>query len=127
MAGDTHRYPPSGADIGTGHAPVPIRGLRVLPENRPHGFERNHERARLVARGHERAWRPDAPARHPARPDRRNGRPAAHALDEVVAGAAKIEELPASGPLAVEGDQSKLGELLGLLDPPDPNFAIVTP
>ena len=33
----------------------------------------------------------------------------------------------AAGRLTVEGDQAKLGELLGLLDPPDPNFAIVTP
>ena len=49
------------------------------------------------------------------------------ALNEVVAGTAKLEELVASGRLAIEGDQAKLGELLGLLDPPDPDFAIVTP
>ena len=49
------------------------------------------------------------------------------ALNEVVAGSAKLEELGSSGRLAIEGDQAKLGELLGLLDPPDPNFAIVTP
>ena len=49
------------------------------------------------------------------------------ALNEVVAGAATPESLVAEGRLAVEGDQAKLGELLGLLDPPDPNFAIVTP
>ena len=49
------------------------------------------------------------------------------ALNDVIAGAATVDELVASGRLAVEGDQAKLGELLGLLDPPDPNFAIVTP
>jgi alkyl sulfatase BDS1-like metallo-beta-lactamase superfamily hydrolase len=49
------------------------------------------------------------------------------ALNEVVAGTAKLEELISSGRLAIEGDQAKLAELLGLLDPPDPNFAIVTP
>ena len=49
------------------------------------------------------------------------------ALDEVVAGIAKIEDLASSGGLVVEGDPAKVGELLGLLDPPDPSFAIVTP
>jgi alkyl sulfatase BDS1-like metallo-beta-lactamase superfamily hydrolase len=49
------------------------------------------------------------------------------ALNEVIAGTAKIEELSSSSRLDIEGDQAKLGELLGLLDPPDPNFAIVTP
>jgi alkyl sulfatase BDS1-like metallo-beta-lactamase superfamily hydrolase len=49
------------------------------------------------------------------------------ALLELVGGAATIEALIASGRLAIDGDQSKLGELLGLLDPPDPAFAIVTP
>jgi alkyl sulfatase BDS1-like metallo-beta-lactamase superfamily hydrolase len=49
------------------------------------------------------------------------------ALNDVIAGAATVDVLVASGRLAVEGDQGKLGELLGLLDPPDPNFAIVTP
>ena len=49
------------------------------------------------------------------------------AVNAVVAGSATLEELVASGRLAVDGDQAKLGELLGLLDPPDPNFAIVTP
>ena len=29
--------------------------------------------------------------------------------------------------LKIDGDQTALGRLLGLLDPPDPNFAIVTP
>jgi alkyl sulfatase BDS1-like metallo-beta-lactamase superfamily hydrolase len=49
------------------------------------------------------------------------------ALNDVVAGAATTDELVRSGQLVVEGDQAKLGELLSLLDPPDPNFAIVTP
>jgi alkyl sulfatase BDS1-like metallo-beta-lactamase superfamily hydrolase len=48
-------------------------------------------------------------------------------VNELVAGSATLDELVASGRLAVEGDDAKLGELLGLLDPPDPNFAIVTP
>jgi alkyl sulfatase BDS1-like metallo-beta-lactamase superfamily hydrolase len=49
------------------------------------------------------------------------------ALNEVIAGTASIESIAASGRLAIEGDQSKLNQLLGLLDPPDPNFPIVTP
>ena len=49
------------------------------------------------------------------------------AINEVLAGSASLEALVASGRLAVEGDASKLAELLGLLDPPDPGFAIVTP
>jgi alkyl sulfatase BDS1-like metallo-beta-lactamase superfamily hydrolase len=49
------------------------------------------------------------------------------ALNDVVAGSATVDELTSAGRLVVEGDQAKLGELLGLLDPPDPNFAIVTP
>jgi alkyl sulfatase BDS1-like metallo-beta-lactamase superfamily hydrolase len=49
------------------------------------------------------------------------------ALNEVVAGQITVEELAGSGRLVIEGDHAKLGELLGLLDPPDPNFAIVTP
>ena len=49
------------------------------------------------------------------------------ALNDVIAGAATVDALVASGRLPLEGDQAKLGELLGLLDPPDPNFAIVTP
>lgn len=49
------------------------------------------------------------------------------ALNEVIAGTASIESIAASGRLAIEGDQTKLNQLLGLLDPPDPNFAIVTP
>ncbi len=49
------------------------------------------------------------------------------ALDELIAGSADIQALVESARMAVEGDGAKLGELLGLLDPPDPNFAIVTP
>jgi len=49
------------------------------------------------------------------------------ALKEVVAGTATIDGLIASDRLVVEGHQAKLGELLGLLDPPHPNFDIVTP
>jgi alkyl sulfatase BDS1-like metallo-beta-lactamase superfamily hydrolase len=49
------------------------------------------------------------------------------AVNELVAGAATVESLLAAGRLAVEGDAAKLGELLGLLDPPDPGFSIVTP
>jgi linear primary-alkylsulfatase len=49
------------------------------------------------------------------------------AIDEVLAGQETLEGLMTSGRITVEGDASKLGELLGLLDPPDPGFAIVTP
>ena len=49
------------------------------------------------------------------------------ALNEVLTGAASIEDITASGRLRVEGDAARLGELLGLLDPPDPAFPIVTP
>ena len=49
------------------------------------------------------------------------------ALNQVIAGTTTIEALATSGPLVTEGDQAKLGELLGLLDPADPNFASVTP
>jgi alkyl sulfatase BDS1-like metallo-beta-lactamase superfamily hydrolase len=49
------------------------------------------------------------------------------ALNEMLSGAAELAELAESGRLRVEGDGIKLGELLGLLDEPDPGFAIVTP
>jgi alkyl sulfatase BDS1-like metallo-beta-lactamase superfamily hydrolase len=49
------------------------------------------------------------------------------AFNEIIGGTATIESVAGSGRLTIEGDQSKLGELLSLLDPPDPNFAIVTP
>jgi alkyl sulfatase BDS1-like metallo-beta-lactamase superfamily hydrolase len=49
------------------------------------------------------------------------------ALDQLLLKTADIAELAASGRLRVEGDGEKIGELLGLLDEPDPGFAIVTP
>ncbi|HEX6228883.1 MAG TPA: alkyl sulfatase dimerization domain-containing protein [Solirubrobacterales bacterium] len=50
-----------------------------------------------------------------------------YALDQLLLEAADVGELAAQGRLRVEGDGEKLGELLGLLDEPDPGFAIVTP
>ncbi|MGN2640579.1 alkyl sulfatase C-terminal domain-containing protein [Nocardia takedensis] len=38
-----------------------------------------------------------------------------------------MDELIANGEVTVEGDAGKLGELVGYLDAPDPDFAIVTP
>jgi alkyl sulfatase BDS1-like metallo-beta-lactamase superfamily hydrolase len=52
---------------------------------------------------------------------------AREALDQLVLKVADIGELAESGRLRVEGDGAKIGELLGLLDEPDPAFAIVTP
>jgi len=49
------------------------------------------------------------------------------ALNEMLAKTADLAELATSGRLRVEGDGEKLGQLLGLLDEPDPGFAIVTP
>ncbi len=49
------------------------------------------------------------------------------ALNEMLGGDADLAELAQSGRLRVEGNAEKLGELLGLLDEPDPGFAIVTP
>ncbi len=49
------------------------------------------------------------------------------ALNELFAGITPVGELLGTGRLRVEGDAPKLGELLGLLDEPDPSFAIVTP
>ena len=49
------------------------------------------------------------------------------ALNQLLLSAAELGELAESGRLRVEGDGAKLGELLGLLDEPDPGFAIVTP
>jgi alkyl sulfatase BDS1-like metallo-beta-lactamase superfamily hydrolase len=49
------------------------------------------------------------------------------ALDELLLKTADVGALAESGRLRVEGDGAKLGELLGLLDEPDPAFAIVTP
>jgi alkyl sulfatase BDS1-like metallo-beta-lactamase superfamily hydrolase len=49
------------------------------------------------------------------------------ALNQLLLKTADIGELAESGRLRVEGDGARLGELLGLLDEPDPGFAIVTP
>lgn len=49
------------------------------------------------------------------------------ALNEMLAKTADLAELAQSGRLRVDGDGTKLGELLGLLEDPDPGFAIVTP
>jgi len=49
------------------------------------------------------------------------------ALDQLLLQLADVGELAESGRLRVEGDAARLGELLGLLDDPDPGFAIVTP
>ena len=49
------------------------------------------------------------------------------AFDRLIAGAAQPQDLLAAGDLAIEGEAAMFGELLGLLDPHDPNFAIVTP
>jgi alkyl sulfatase BDS1-like metallo-beta-lactamase superfamily hydrolase len=49
------------------------------------------------------------------------------ALDQLLLKTADVAELAERGRLRVEGDGAKLGELLGLLDEPDPGFAIVTP
>ncbi|HEX5927987.1 MAG TPA: alkyl sulfatase dimerization domain-containing protein [Solirubrobacterales bacterium] len=49
------------------------------------------------------------------------------ALNEMLAKEADLAELAESGRLRVEGDGMKIAELLGLLEEPDPGFAIVTP
>jgi linear primary-alkylsulfatase len=49
------------------------------------------------------------------------------ALNELLSGTADLAELAGSGRLRVEGDGEKLGDLLGLLEDPDPGFPIVTP
>jgi alkyl sulfatase BDS1-like metallo-beta-lactamase superfamily hydrolase len=49
------------------------------------------------------------------------------ALNQLLLKTADLGELAEGGRLRVEGDGAKLGELLGLLDEPDPGFAIVTP
>lgn len=48
-------------------------------------------------------------------------------LNELLLDREAIGGLAESGRLRVEGDGAKLGELLGLLDDPDPKFPIVTP
>lgn len=49
------------------------------------------------------------------------------ALNEMLSGTADLPSLAETGRLKVEGDGTKLGDLLGLLEDPDPNFPIVTP
>jgi alkyl sulfatase BDS1-like metallo-beta-lactamase superfamily hydrolase len=49
------------------------------------------------------------------------------ALNQLLLKTAEIGDLAQEGRLKVEGDPTKLAELLGLLDEPDPGFAIVTP
>ncbi len=49
------------------------------------------------------------------------------ALNELLLKTADLGALAESGRLRVEGEAEKLGELLGLLDEPNPGFAIVTP
>jgi alkyl sulfatase BDS1-like metallo-beta-lactamase superfamily hydrolase len=49
------------------------------------------------------------------------------AFDSMLLGEGDAAELFASGAIVVEGDASKLGELLSLLDDGDPAFPIVTP
>jgi len=49
------------------------------------------------------------------------------ALDQLLLKTADVVELTESGRLRIEGDGEKIGELLGLLEEPDPRFPIVTP
>ena len=49
------------------------------------------------------------------------------AFNQLVAGAVQPQDLLQSGDLVVQGEAASFKELLGLLDPPDRNFAIVTP
>ncbi|MFD4292265.1 alkyl/aryl-sulfatase [Rhodococcus sp. NPDC058505] len=48
-------------------------------------------------------------------------------LHRLLLGGADLSEQIASGSVAVEGDAAKLATLVGYLDGPDPDFAIVTP
>ncbi|HEY7455646.1 MAG TPA: alkyl sulfatase dimerization domain-containing protein [Solirubrobacterales bacterium] len=49
------------------------------------------------------------------------------ALDQLLLKTADVAELATSGRLRIEGEGERLGELLGLLEEPDPGFPIVTP
>jgi alkyl sulfatase BDS1-like metallo-beta-lactamase superfamily hydrolase len=49
------------------------------------------------------------------------------AFNAIVDRSADVVDVVTSGELAIEGDAAKLGELLGLLEEPDPAFPIVTP
>ena len=48
-------------------------------------------------------------------------------FDGLIAGVSQPQDLLSAGDLTIEGNAALFGELLSLLDPPDPNFAIVTP
>lgn len=48
-------------------------------------------------------------------------------LDAALIGGADLGRLIADGRVTVDGDATKLAELVGYLDAPDPDFAIVTP
>jgi len=67
------------------------------------------------------------------RPDRRHPEAEAtltierRALDDLLLKRGDVAELAENGRLRVEGDGMALAQLLGLLDEPDPGFAIVTP
>ena len=49
------------------------------------------------------------------------------ALDELIAETVTAAELVEAGRIEIEGDGARIGELFGLMDEPDPQFAIVTP
>jgi alkyl sulfatase BDS1-like metallo-beta-lactamase superfamily hydrolase len=49
------------------------------------------------------------------------------ALDAIVLKEGDLGQLFASGAIVIEGDAAKLGELFGLLDDGDHDFAVVTP
>src|SRR5215212_1977987 len=49
------------------------------------------------------------------------------ALDELLTNRVALDELLTSGRLVLEGDVAALGSVFGVLDRPDPGFAIVTP
>jgi alkyl sulfatase BDS1-like metallo-beta-lactamase superfamily hydrolase len=49
------------------------------------------------------------------------------ALDDLLTNRVALDELLTSGRLVLEGDVAALGSLFGVLDRPDPGFAIVTP
>ena len=49
------------------------------------------------------------------------------ALDDLLTNRVSLDELLGSGRLVLEGDVAALGSLFGVLDRPDPGFAIVTP
>jgi alkyl sulfatase BDS1-like metallo-beta-lactamase superfamily hydrolase len=48
-------------------------------------------------------------------------------LHRVLLGGADLTELIANGEVTADGDLTKLGQLVGYLDQPDPDFTIVTP